>query len=137
MELNASSRKWQWSARKQFCIRPKFPKKSEVERIGDNVCSQMVFVCAYLLLLPERGAGGVHVPEGGGVVEAGVRAHHDADDAGDGGRVQLGGRGDEARQVAAARLVLGRELRENAVTTFHSNCMSTNWVEISNPFRYT
>ena len=64
--------------------------------------------CLYLILVPERSACGVHVPERGGVVEAGVRAHHDADDPGHGGRVQLGGH--EAGQVAAACLLLGREL---------------------------
>ena len=37
-----------------------------------------------------------------------MRAHHDADDPGHGGRVQLGGH--EAGQVAAACLLLGREL---------------------------
>ena len=43
-----------------------------------------------LVLVPEGGPGGVHVLEGGGVVEAGVRPHHDPDDAGDGGRVDVG-----------------------------------------------
>ena len=56
------------------------------------------------VLLPERGAGCVHRLQRGRVVEAGVSAHHHADDPRDGGgvHVRATGRGDELSHVMTA-----------------------------------
>ena len=64
------------------------------------------------VLLPERGAGGVHRLQRGRVVEAGVSAHHHADDPRDRGGVHVRAAcaGNQLPHVVAAGLRVGCEL---------------------------